>query len=44
VDEDTASLAPPRNGNSRNAEQSGTDKHFRSDDIVKELFDPTAIG
>jgi CRP-like cAMP-binding protein len=44
VDEDNASLAPPRNGNSRNVEQSGTDKHFSSDDIVKELFDPTATG
>jgi len=46
VDEDNSSLTPSRQGNSKNVEQeqSGTDKHYRSDDIVKELFDPTVTG
>jgi CRP-like cAMP-binding protein len=46
IDEDNASLSPAHNGKGKNAEQehSGIAKHYRSDDIVKELFDPAAAG
>jgi CRP-like cAMP-binding protein len=46
VDEDSASPSPAANGNGKNAqqEQPKTGKQYRSDDIVKELFDPASAG
>ena len=46
VDEDSASPSPAPNGNGKNAqqEQPKTGKQYRSDDIVKELFDPASAS
>lgn len=46
VDEDSASLSPAGNENNKNSqrEQPTVGKQYRSDEIVKELFDPASAG